>query len=380
MLEEQFLSRRAIERLRDGLFDPIAVDRLTIEEKSVQTIFSQGLDALEKGLGEPLCICGPYGYGKSHTLLYLNHQALQKGYATSVISLDFREVPFHKFSIVYQTLMKNLLLPDGKTFIKAWKEDDNPRLLENLDEMPYRFQTILAALLGKKKVLTSKEKNLKKYRDYQLKEHERWLKEAFMGYDIPISNLKKALKYRDVKPKSSLLCRESMLYMQMVQSLGELLKKMGYKGLVLFFDEGESIAQMSLLCRAKSYVLLDLFFHKSPSLYPIFAFTEDLFDKVHNETYDKDIFLKNYAESWKHIHLIRLGEIPPEKWEILLKRLIELYGKAYQVTLPSDIQNILYPLLKTLEGQETRFKLKSLVSKLDIESQKILLHKTPSLQ
>ena len=85
--------------------------------------------------------------------------------------------------------------------------------------------------------------------------------------------------------------------MQMVQALGELFKKMGYKGLVLFFDEGESIAQGRLDNRAKSYALLDQFFDKKGCVYPIFAFTEDFFDKVTCEPYDDEraIFPKNYA-------------------------------------------------------------------------------------
>lgn len=44
-----FLLRRAIERLRDGLFDSIAVSHLTMEEEDVVKRFFKGLKALEKG-------------------------------------------------------------------------------------------------------------------------------------------------------------------------------------------------------------------------------------------------------------------------------------------------------------------------------------------
>ena len=115
-----FAVRQAIERLRAGLFDPVAVDRLTMEEESVVQTFSKGLKALEKGQSSHLCICGSYGQGKSHNLNYLQRQALSQGYATSLLQLDVREVPFYQFSVVYQSLMQNLSIPTGKSFAASW--------------------------------------------------------------------------------------------------------------------------------------------------------------------------------------------------------------------------------------------------------------------
>ncbi len=376
---EQFLIRRAVERLRDGLFDPVAVNRLTVEEKWIQSSFSKGLKALEKDQSEHLCICGSYGQGKSHTILYMSQQALREGYATSVVQLDFREVPFHQFPIVYQAILEKLSLPDGQTFAKAWKQCANMELLEGFDAMPNRFRMILTAMLGKNKQLTPRERTFKKYRDYQPKEYGSWLEQALMGHNIPISNLKKALKYREVDgyQKQSLICRGNTPYMQMVQSLGQLFKKMGYKGLVLFFDEGESIAQGRLGNRAKSYALLDQFFHSTSSVYPIFAFTEDFFDKVNHEPYNDEraIFPKNYAQAWRDINLVRLDDFSSQRWEALLDRLIQLYAQAYQVELPSHTKGKLHTLLQNIEGQETRFRLKSLVNQLDMESQQTLLER-----
>lgn len=42
-----FPVRQAVERLRAGLFDPVAVDRLTMEEEAVTKRFAEGLKALE---------------------------------------------------------------------------------------------------------------------------------------------------------------------------------------------------------------------------------------------------------------------------------------------------------------------------------------------
>src|SRR5690606_21728044 len=134
-----FPLRRAIERLRAGLFDPVAVDRLTMEDEVVIQNFSKGFQALEKGQSSHLCIYGSYGQGKSHKLIYLQRQALSQEYAASLVQLDAREVPFYQVSVVYQSLMKNLSMPSGESFVEA----RNKNSLGVSDDMPHRFRMIL---------------------------------------------------------------------------------------------------------------------------------------------------------------------------------------------------------------------------------------------
>ena len=374
---DRFPLRRAVERLRNGLFDSVAVNRLTVEKDRIDSIISKSLKALEKGKSDHLCICGSYGQGKSHTLTYLNQLALSQGYATSDIQLDLREVPFHQFATVYRSIMKRLSLPDGKKFTHAWKDWADKDSLELLGTMPHRFRTTLTAMLCKNKKLTLKESSLKKHRAYRPKEYGYWLDKALMGCDMPVAHLKNACKYREVEGyrEQSLICRGNDPYFQMVQSLGRVLKEMGYKGLLLFFDETESIAQGRLGNRVKSYYLLDQFFQAKSSVFPVFALTDDFFDKVNHEPYDdeKEFFPKNYAKAWKDLNILRLSDFSSHGWESLLDRLIQLYSQAYQIDIPLQVMPSLQSLLGKLEAQETRFKLKVLVNKLDIETQQILL-------
>jgi P-loop Domain of unknown function (DUF2791) len=354
-MDINFRTRQAIERLRDGLFDSVAMDRLTMEEETIKKSFSKGLKALEKNISEHLCICGSYGQGKSHMLTYLHQHALVQGYATSFVQLDLREIPFHQFSVVYHSLMKNLTLPDGARFTGAWKKWGNKHSLERLNTMPHRFQMILRAIL---------------YKKYPSKDSPYLLEKALMGHDIPLMHLKKILKYQEIEgyQKQSLACRGNLPYFQMVQALGRLLQEMGYKGLVLFFDEAESITQARLGQRAKSYDILAHFFKNKDPIYPIFALTDDFFAKVHNEP--------NYAEDWNDLNIVRLQDFSPDAWEALQNRLIQLYAEAYRIDLSNQIIGIkekLHNLLKQLKTQETRFKLKALVNQLDIETQHLWL-------
>ncbi|MFO7749303.1 MAG: BREX system ATP-binding domain-containing protein [Desulfobacteraceae bacterium] len=107
----KFELRRAVERLRDGLFDPLGIKLLTMGEAKLAKVFDRGAAAVEKGQAAHLSLCGAYGQGKSHSLNYIKQRAADQGFAVSYINLDPREVPFHQFKDVYRALMENIVLP-----------------------------------------------------------------------------------------------------------------------------------------------------------------------------------------------------------------------------------------------------------------------------
>ena len=286
-----------------------------MEEEEVQKHFSKGLKSLEKGESDHLCICGSYGQGKSHTLNHLNRLASAQGYATSVVQLDIREFPFHQFPLVYRAIMENLSLPGDKTFVEAWKQWNRPQALDLVPDMPHRFRMTLLFLQehvqGPQKlrepVIDSKEASF-------------WLEQVLTGHDLPLASLKSILHNREVGAyqDGSLLCRGYLPLMQMVQSVGKLLQQMGYKGLILFFDEAESITQGRINQRGKSYEILDHFFQTKASVYPIFAFTDDFFQTVNNEPYEqvkeRGTLLHDYANRWKQLKIAQLKAFHSKEW------------------------------------------------------------------
>jgi hypothetical protein len=66
-LTETFLVRRALERLREGLYDPFAVRFLTAAHEALDARVAADLQRLQAGEAVHLCVCGPCGQGKSHT-------------------------------------------------------------------------------------------------------------------------------------------------------------------------------------------------------------------------------------------------------------------------------------------------------------------------
>lgn len=402
---KNFHLRRAVERLREGLFDPLGVQWLTSGEEKLNQLFDRGAAALDRGTSYHLCVCGAYGQGKSHSLTYLKQRALENNFVVSYINLDPRQIPFHDFKEVYRALMGAMVFPNGETSLATlWKASANQWLArpENRNksisefipgDMPHRFRAILAAMAHKNMEIPAGKQKLKKHARFQPRSFSWTLKNALMGREIPAHKLNAAFHYREVPfyKDSSLVCRESREYLAMVKGLAQLFKEMGYKGWVLLFDEGESIGQTRITSRSKSYDLLhEIFCPEKPAqgFYPVFAFTHDFFTLVETEPWDRtrrpggprkadhptdDIpcFARNYHKAWKDINIHSLQDLSSGEWETLTGKLKILHGRAYGwAPGTAELTRKMMQALSQNKGAESRMKLRLLVNLLDLEQQK----------
>jgi len=403
-----FKIRRTLERLREGLFDPHGVQLLTTGTRKLDQVFNGAVKKIDLEQTCHLCVCGAYGQGKSHTLNYLEQQALNQNFVVSYINLDPVQVRFHNFDVVYRSLMENLCFPDTKdSFIKVWKTRAKKwlELPENCDKtlkdlipatIPHKFQCVLTAMAQKNMAIQEKKRKFKKYARFQPGSFSWILKNALLGKTIPAWRLNSVLKYRQVDfyKTRSLVCKRPGEYLDLIHGMGEFFKKIGYKGWMVLFDEGESIAQNNIISRSKSYKLLDKLFYpetRGSGLFPVFAFTNDFFSRLEYEVYDKlkpqkkngslnngslnnkiFYFDKNYHEKWKNIQKLKLNDLCSKEWETLIMRLIIIHGLAYNWKPSMDLMQtkINRELLK-YKTAETRLKFKISVTALDMEQQKI---------
>lgn len=398
--ESPFSIRRAVERLREGLFDPVAVRLLTAHENQLNRVIDKEVKTLQKKNSAHLCICGSYGQGKSHSLTYIQDRALKENYVTSMINLDLRELPLHNFRQIYRALLNNLRFPNSEEPLgihwRKWaqaqlqEQQASPLGPESLlpEGMPHLFKCILTGMAQRSMALTASQKQLKKHALYRPKDYTYLLEKALLGETIPVNRLSNALKYRQVAfyRKGSLSSKGNDLYLTMLESLGLLFQKMGYEGWVLLFDEGESIAQVSVYLRRKSYAILQqLLLPQSAQgkLFPVFAFTEDFFQRVESEDYEKTYirfeqeipyFSKNYSDTWQGLSRYDLQDLTQQEWDSLAQKLIPLYGHAYRwQPEEASIHGTLMARLKKLAGEETRYKLKALIEQLDLFHQEALI-------
>lgn len=403
--EADFHIRRAVERLRDGLFDPVAVRLLTAHEDRLNRAVDRGFRGVDRGEAPHLCVRGAYGQGKSHSLTYIQDRALRAQFAVSMVNLDPREVPFHDLQRVYRALMANLRFPGTEApLISQWRTwagqqvDGKPAqgvadLLPQ--EMPHLFRSVLAGIAQKTVALTPRQRGTKKHASYRPREFPYLLSRALAGEGAPAFRLRHALKYRQVDfyMEASLTCRGPEPYLQMVRGLGRLFQRMGYRGWVLLFDEGESIAQTRITCRSRSYRMLDRMFRPEPGVrgvYPVFAFTDDFFQKVEEEEYDRvrvrgdeefPYFEKDYANAWKDLTCYPLQDLSQKEWGELCEKLMRLHARAYRWQPPgARVRRQMAERLAQMQGQETRYKLKALVDELDLIHQERILNRDASIR
>jgi hypothetical protein len=390
---DRFLLRRVLERLREGLYDPLAVRLLTAQHEELEAQLQGDLRRLEEGEAVHLCVCGAYGQGKSHTLTYLRQRTLEQGYVVSAINLDPRETPLHLLRQVYRAVMQTLTFPDGPeepaapaSFADAWQAwakvqalppEDPTRALGALlpADMPHPFKAILVALGQSTLHVAPGRRALRQYRDYRPADFPGFLRRALLGETVPVAQFRPALKYRQVAfyRQESLALNGDTPFLQMLATLPRLFRRMGYKGWVLLFDEAEAIVQVRLPLRARSYrILHQLLYPEShpgsppPGLYPIFAFTPDFFLKLREEDYQLPYFDRDYGQAWRDLSVYQLRGLSLAAWQELCDALIALHTAAYD--WPADRGQLLPVLterLRTLPLEDTRSTLKALVDELD---------------
>jgi hypothetical protein len=238
--------------------------------------------------------------------------------------------------------------------------------------------------------LTKKQRTLKKHSQFRPKEYSYLLKLALSGEISPIVRLRSALKYRQIPnyTKQTLTCKGNLPYLQMIKDLSWLIQEMGFKGWILLFDEAESISQLRIMARSQSYYLVDQLINSKQeknshsTLVPIFALTDDFFDRLRTEDYDKlyrrneiehSYFATNYADTLKDLNIFRLHDLSEKEWELLIEKLIKLYCQAYNwATDEKELKLLLVNHLKNIKNKETRLKMKALINELDLGYQEIL--------
>jgi hypothetical protein len=103
-----FEARKIIEHLRKGSVPVEQVDLFSVgREKWLQFIEDDLQNYIAEGGSKVRFINGDYGDGKTHFMSIIRHLALSLDFAVSFVVLT-RDVPIHKFEVVYQSIVQQL--------------------------------------------------------------------------------------------------------------------------------------------------------------------------------------------------------------------------------------------------------------------------------
>ena len=222
----------------------------------------QDLLKVEAGAGHTSASADLTDRGKSHSWLTCE-AALQQGYAVSAINLDPRKRRT-QFRQVYRALLHGVDLPGGVDHLAA-----STSLIEPGAPRPRRSRALRGHRTSRwSPSCTQDAACLQSYSSGARPAHTGGPATVAAGWHgtfisgrqtfpgrfgvplqgdaVPVARLRAALKYRQVSfyRQASLALSGDEPFLQMVLALPQLFRRMGYRGWVLLFDEGEAIAQV----------------------------------------------------------------------------------------------------------------------------------------
>ena len=342
--------RRAMEALRAGVPNRDAVsflgtDQVTIEQRFRRDIANLEGSRLERRQLPGFVIGGDFGAGKSHLLGWLQHLALDNGFAVSKVVIS-KETPLGDLPRVFRAAMESLRLPDRAggldEAVHAWRPNTEP-----YDEMMRR---ILAPGSGFEPQLQATLHVHERIRSDP--ELMRNLETFWQGGRMSLSELKAALRsigalgqFPDLRSRA---VRD--LAIPRFRFAAELLAGAGYRGWVLLLDEIELLASYALQSRARGYAALaalsgNLVEQQVPGVITVAASTTDLTRIVFDERRDHEVVpqkvgvkhpkLVPEAEAGMRMLMPHTGDwltIQPQtatSLEVAYRKTRELYTEAY---------------------------------------------------
>jgi len=301
-----FQARAIIEELRKGTVPMEYVHLFTVGRKKWFSFIEDDFNNyICEGGSKVRFISGDYGDGKTHFMSLTRQLAMKKNFAVSFVILT-REIPIHKFEIVYQTIVRQLkgeFKGTGiRNMLEAWVEGLDSKVdkdkclkkrsnrialaseLRNIPGMDINFANGLIALVKNRfaPIKTDMEDN----REAELEIIMHW----FEGGKITKRELKPFQIYEFLNKTNSRLFLNSLILF---------LRKTGHKGLVLLMDEMETVMAQSASIRNAAYENVRLLIDNSESSEYI-----HIFFSIIPEILNAEKGFKSYDALWSRIRSI----------------------------------------------------------------------------
>jgi hypothetical protein len=282
------LAIRVIESLRNGVPANSAVRLLGSNQAHIEQAFGERLARSNGGEDSTgFFIEGPFGCGKSHELTNLRRMAFENNFACSIVCAS-KEMNLGTIAEVFGNAVRELRLPDksvgGSCAEFLDRLNFNSRLFAQLlrnyaadDDTPV---SLFGATIRLFEGCQSQADIIDSLIDF------------WDGGRCPFQDIKRDLKALGMPFKHLKAPTEATLGLPRLQFVTDLLVAAGYNGWIILIDEGEMIAKLSLLARAKAYAnLASLFgspaFHTVTRLVVAVAITNDLWHELLTERKDR---------------------------------------------------------------------------------------------
>lgn len=345
--------RRALEALRNGVPNKQAVELLGSNQVKAQERFSEMLDQAANQDNPPhrgtgMLVSGDFGTGKSHLLSHLEHEALERGFVCSRVTIS-KETPLFDLGKVYKSAIDNGQMANATgVLIEEIGLKINNRESRSYDKFS--------------RWVNSDSNGLNQIFPATLVIHERLndlefnneIESFWAGDPIRVARVREGLGRIDLRRAYTFRAPTAReLPRQRLSFVTELIKGAGYKGWVVLLDEIELVGSYSPLQRARSYAEIARWLGQTegeeyPGLVVVGTVTDDFDPKVLQGKSDfvsavPRLSTSTYAELSARTETgmrilqreaIPLAEPTEEDLNTTVAKLREIYSAAYDWNAP----------------------------------------------
>ncbi len=329
---------QVLNALRMGVIPGTSIDNFIVGRDQEKHELEDFMSSVEQGEGRVKFIRGAYGSGKTFMMKYLTEKALDQGFIVANVPIH-SGFGFSKLDGVYANIMNHLLIrTDEETstnfemifekWLEGLKSSGDARkasqniysVIKALSDYNSSFSSVLLiyirALIG---------------RDYELSTiAAAWIKgDKNMAYQLK----------RKLNVKGSV---DGDNALDILSGFVKMIHLLGYKGLIITFDEAELIMQQRVDTRLKAYANLRQLMDSAGAGFLdhagfVFAGTDDFFE-------DEEKGLKSYMALYQRIGssmesplsitnvrqpILQIQALRQEDYEMLANKLVALHSKRY---------------------------------------------------
>lgn len=254
-------ARGIIESLRRGSVPVDQVPYFTVGRERWLSIIEDDLaHYIAVGGAKVRFLSGDYGDGKTHFLSVIQHLVQRENFAVSFVVLT-REVPMHKFELVYQQIVSRLATAQGAIGIRALLSNWVESLYVQFGETDEAMRTAaLQDLAETVKALEGMDVNfaqglisLVQYRYWPLAAGET-LEDRAQALEVLYQWFEGGrLSKRELRPFQIFESLNKTNSKRLLLSLIAFLLHLGYQGLILLLDELETVMAQSASVRNSAY-------------------------------------------------------------------------------------------------------------------------------
>jgi hypothetical protein len=385
-------ARSIIESLRRGSVPVEHVPYFTVgRERWLQIIEDDLANYIAVGGAKVRFLSGDYGDGKTHFLSVVQHLVQREGFAVSFVVLT-REVPMHKFELVYQETVARLMTAPGRvgirTVLNDWLETLAPQFdtadetqqtaalqemaenLKDLDGMDINFAQGLVSLVQNRYWPLADDETA------ETREQAREvLYQWFEGMRLSKRELRPFQIFEPLNKNNS---------KRLLSSLIAFLLHLGYQGLILLLDELETVMGQSASVRNGAYENVRLLIDNAEQAHHLHVFFSIIPDVILAEK-----GFKSYDALWSRVRsvgesdrlnyrsiVIDLHRTPLENAELieLGRRLRRIHELAYRWDAASIVtDDFIVAACETQQRMgllaEVRLYIKQVIRYLDMAEQ-----------